>query len=63
MYNSITGGCHDGLEKSNVNLNQGAESTICYLMARLAMETAKEPESKAILNGKSKISNKISFSE
>ena len=63
MYNSITGGCHDGLEKSNVNLNQGAESTICYLMARLAMETAKEPESKPILNGKSKISNKISFSE
>jgi len=38
IYNPETGGCHDGLEEHNVNLNQGAESTICYLMARLAME-------------------------
>ena len=37
MYNPITGGCHDGLERANVNLNQGAESTICYLIARLVM--------------------------
>jgi hypothetical protein len=37
MYNPITGGCYDGLERYNVNLNQGAESTICYLMARLVM--------------------------
>lgn len=35
VYNPITGGCHDGLEKYNVNLNQGAESTVSYLMARL----------------------------
>ena len=39
MYNPITGGCYDGLEKNNVNLNQGAESTICYLSARLLIET------------------------
>lgn len=38
IYNPITGGCHDGLEEYNVNLNQGAESTICYLLARLSME-------------------------
>ncbi len=38
MYNPITGGCYDGLEKTHVNLNQGAESTICYLIARLIME-------------------------
>ena len=38
MYNPITGGCYDGLEKTHVNLNQGAESTICYLIARLVME-------------------------
>ncbi|MDF1517768.1 MAG: glycosyltransferase [Lutibacter sp.] len=63
MYNSITGGCHDGLEKENVNLNQGAESTICYLMARLAMEPIKEPKSKPILKRKSKISNKINVSK
>jgi glycosyltransferase involved in cell wall biosynthesis len=38
IYNTQTGGCYDGLEKNTINLNQGAESTICYLMARLSME-------------------------
>ncbi len=38
VYNNCTGGCYDGLEDRNVNLNQGAESTISYLLARLAME-------------------------
>lgn len=38
MYNPFTGGCYDGLEESNVNLNQGAESTLCYLIARLVIE-------------------------
>ncbi len=37
IYNPCTGGCYDGLEEFNVNLNQGAESTISYLMARLTM--------------------------
>lgn len=37
IYNPVTGGCYDGLEENNVNLNQGAESTVCYLMARLSM--------------------------
>ncbi len=35
IYNPCTGGCYDGLEKEHVNLNQGAESTVSYLMARL----------------------------
>jgi glycosyltransferase involved in cell wall biosynthesis len=38
MYNPTTGGCYDGLEESEINLNQGAESTVSYLMARLTME-------------------------
>jgi len=38
IYNPCTGGCYDGLEESNVNLNQGAESTVSYLMARLTVE-------------------------
>ena len=38
IYNPCTGGCYDGLEEHNVNLNQGAESTVSYLMARMAME-------------------------
>lgn len=38
IYNPCTGGCYDGLEESYVNLNQGAESTVSYLMARLYIE-------------------------
>lgn len=38
MYNPCTGGCYDGLEEYNVNLNQGAESTLSYLMARLTLD-------------------------
>ena len=38
IYNPCTGGCYDGLEEWNVNLNQGAESTVSYLMARLTVE-------------------------
>jgi len=35
IYNPCTGGCFDGLEEKNVNLNQGSESTVSYLMARM----------------------------
>ncbi len=38
IYNPCTGGCYDGLELHNVNLNQGAESTLSYLLARMAFE-------------------------
>jgi glycosyltransferase involved in cell wall biosynthesis len=38
IYNPVTGGCYDGLEEKCVNLNQGAESTISFLMARLIIE-------------------------
>ncbi|MDD4032588.1 MAG: glycosyltransferase [Bacteroidales bacterium] len=41
IYNPCTGGCYDGLEEHNVNLNQGAESTVSYLMARLSIEKYK----------------------
>jgi hypothetical protein len=44
MYIPVTGGCCDGLEERNVNLNQGAESLVCYLMARLTMEARIKPE-------------------
>ncbi len=44
IYNPHTGGCHDGLEAENVNLNQGAESTICYLLARLAMQNERHKQ-------------------
>lgn len=38
IYNPSTGGCYDGLEEFQVNLNQGAESTVSYLLARLTIE-------------------------
>ena len=41
VYNPCTGGCYDGLEDTHVNLNQGAESTVSYLMARLTLEKNK----------------------
>lgn len=37
VYNPSTGGCYDGIEEHNINLNQGAESTVSYLLARLCM--------------------------
>lgn len=48
MYNPVSGGGYDGLEKENVNLNQGAESTVCYLTARLLMENLKSSDTKVI---------------
>src|SRR3989344_766353 len=41
MYDETTGGCFDGLGRHTVNLNQGAESTISYLIARLMLEEIK----------------------
>jgi hypothetical protein len=49
IYNPCTGGCYDGLEETHVNLNQGAESTISYLMARLTVE-GHQKQSKESIN-------------
>jgi glycosyltransferase involved in cell wall biosynthesis len=38
LYDPTTGGCCDGLHMDRVNLNQGAESTLAYLMALSEME-------------------------
>jgi hypothetical protein len=38
IYNPCTGGCYDGLEENYINLNQGAESTVSYLMARITVD-------------------------
>ncbi len=42
LYDFDTGGCGDGLEREGVSLNQGAESTICYLLAHLTVLLAYE---------------------
>jgi hypothetical protein len=36
VYDRASGGCYDGIGEKHINLNQGAESTISYLLARLA---------------------------
>jgi len=38
VYDETTGGCFDGISPHGVNLNQGAESTLAYLLARLNLE-------------------------
>ena len=40
LYDPITGGCRDGLHPDRVNENQGAESTLSFLMALLDMQAA-----------------------
>jgi hypothetical protein len=37
LYDFATGGCRDGMSLSQINQNQGAESTICFLMSLLDM--------------------------
>lgn len=37
LYDYESGGCYDGLHPDRVNLNQGAESLVSYLLSRLAM--------------------------
>ncbi|HEY1255542.1 MAG TPA: glycosyl transferase family 1, partial [Terracidiphilus sp.] len=41
LYDAVTGGCKDGLHPDRVNENQGAESTLSFLMALLEMQSAK----------------------
>jgi hypothetical protein len=50
VYNPVTGGCYDGLEEFHVNINQGAESTVCYLIARLIVEKYVNKAKRSTLN-------------
>jgi glycosyltransferase involved in cell wall biosynthesis len=40
VYDVSTGGCHDGVAESALNGNEGAESTLAYLQAVLALHAA-----------------------
>ncbi|MCT0229603.1 glycosyltransferase family 4 protein [Synechococcus sp. CS-1324] len=49
LYNALTGGCFDGLQDDSVNQNQGAESTLAFLLALQEMrllEHARHPHQK-----------------
>jgi len=51
VYNPATGGGHDGIELHGINLNQGAESTLSYLVSLLAVEKLlNQPKKEAMLN-------------
>jgi hypothetical protein len=59
IYNPCTGGCYDGLEENHVNLNQGAESSISYLMARLTVEKYENSENEMVRNRSLNRSNNL----
>ena len=42
LYDPATGGCRDGLHPDRANENQGAESTLSFLMALLEMRRVEE---------------------
>ncbi|MGB6387528.1 MAG: glycosyltransferase family 4 protein [Terriglobales bacterium] len=44
LYDSVSGGCRDGLHPERANQNQGAESTLSFLMAFLEMRSLQESE-------------------
>lgn len=50
LYDESTGGCRDGLHVDRMNENQGAESTLSYLMALLEMKAAHRKKA-ATMNG------------
>ena len=41
LYDPATGGCYDGLHSDRVNENQGAESTLAFLLAALELRLAE----------------------
>jgi glycosyltransferase involved in cell wall biosynthesis len=43
LYDVATGGCRDGLHPDRVNENQGAESTLSFLMSLLEMRSIETP--------------------
>ena len=57
MYDSATGAVCDGLNSDGINCNQGAESTICFLMALSSLNKHMDKPFGMVL--KSKVSNEV----
>ncbi|MCR4431768.1 MAG: hypothetical protein NUV45_12225 [Tepidanaerobacteraceae bacterium] len=49
LYNKDTQGCHDALVPDGVNLNQGAEAVISFLMAHHAIKNVIEKKSQRLI--------------
>jgi glycosyltransferase involved in cell wall biosynthesis len=50
LYDSKTGGCRDGLHPDRANENQGAESTLSFLMALQEMHSLQETQQRNIFS-------------
>jgi hypothetical protein len=50
LYDSESGGCRDGLHPDRANQNQGAESTLSFLMALLEMRSLQKSEELEVLS-------------
>jgi glycosyltransferase involved in cell wall biosynthesis len=62
IYNPATGGCYDGLEEMQTNLNQGAESTLSYALSRLAItKYIDKNKAKIIFNKMETSESQISY--
>ena len=51
LYDHASGGCRDGLQKDSVNENQGAESTLSYILSLLALYNLRGLTAKQNGNG------------
>ena len=51
LYDASTGGCRDGLHAERPNENQGAESTLSFLLSLLEMRSAERAD-RAIPNSR-----------
>ena len=48
LYDPVTGGCRDGLFVDRVNPNEGAESTLSYLLALLELRLSEQVETPSV---------------
>jgi glycosyltransferase involved in cell wall biosynthesis len=62
LYDGRTGGCRDGLHEDRVNENQGAESTLSFLLALLEMRALDRPTAsdKAMPRARSSVAPRVS---
>ena len=50
LYDPTTGGCRDGLHPDRTNENQGAESTLAFMLASLELQLTERPKPQLTLS-------------
>ena len=62
MYNPKNGASYDGLEDTNININQGAESTLCFMKVQLIIKNYRSvPKSQTYIINNDKKQLNIRF--